>query len=70
MCVLVGSDPMARSAAGLTVTLRLRRDQDAGRRFCGRLFEGLAVDARVVRARARVHEDVAVSFATRVASGG
>ncbi len=70
MCVLVGSDPMARSAAGLTVTLRLRHDQDAGRRFCGRLFEGLAVDARVVRARARVHEDVAVSFATRVASGG
>jgi hypothetical protein len=84
MCVLVGSEPMARSSAGLTVRLGQRaegigqraqgtgqvgRAGQAGRgRFSGRLFEGLNVEARVVRARTRLNEDAVVSFATAVAN--
>ena len=69
MCVIAGNEPMARSSAGLTVrvapALRLRSGQ-AGR-FSGRLFEGLDVQARVVRARTREHEDSVISFSTAVA---
>ena len=75
MCVIVGNEPMARSSAGLTVVvapaesagaaLRLRSGQ-AGR-FSGRLFEGFDLQARVVRARARQHEDSVSSFSTAVA---
>ena len=46
--LLVGSEPMARSAAGLTLSLTARR---AGVRFGTRLFEGIDVDARVISAR-------------------
>jgi recombination protein RecA len=52
-CVLVGAEPMARSSAGLTLQLG-QRPSDAGavgRRFRGRLFDGLDLEARVVRAR-------------------
>jgi hypothetical protein len=50
VCVLIGPEPMARSSAGLTMRLAARaRD---GIRFRGRLFDGLTVEARVVRARA------------------
>jgi hypothetical protein len=38
--------------------------RDSGIRFGARLFEGLEVDARVVRARARVHEEAGVAIAT------
>jgi RecA DNA recombination protein len=53
-CLLVGTDPMARSSAGLTVRLsaapvRLRADN--------RLLAGLDLDVQVVRARARMHEN-------------
>src|SRR5262245_13997071 len=61
-CLLVGSEAMARSSAGLT----LRIGQPAARpgsRF-SRLFEGLEVDARVVRARARQDGDVCVPLST------
>jgi hypothetical protein len=50
VCVLVGSEPMARSSAGLTVQCGLRH-ADCGFRFTQRLFEGLDVDARVINAR-------------------
>ena len=70
-CVLVGSEPMARSSAGLTLKMGLGiRDLGFGirdsRRFSGRLFDGLNVEAQVVRARARVQEqsDVRVSVST------
>jgi hypothetical protein len=70
VCVLVGGEPMARSAAGLTVQL----DQKAkviGQRTVGNfgppLFTGLDLEARVVRARAREHEDVRVSVSTTCA---
>jgi recombination protein RecA len=62
-CVLVGSDTMARSSAGLTVRTGAR-DLGLGVRFRNRLFDGLDVRARVVRARARAHEDAAVALTT------
>src|SRR2546422_10356587 len=48
--VLVGSEPMARSSAGLTLRLGIR-DPRFGIRFSGRLFDGLDIEARIVRAR-------------------
>ena|SRR5579862_2787673 len=78
-CVLVGTDPMARSSAGLTLSLG-KRDQGVGRRdgvgssegvgvrFCGRRFDGLDVGSRVVRARAGMHEEAAVAWSTVAAS--
>jgi hypothetical protein len=65
-CVLVGGERLARSSAGLT--LQLARD-GSGIRFTGRLFDGLAVDARVVRSRTRPQEqaDVRVSLSTTCA---
>src|SRR5262245_206297 len=39
----------------------------AGLRFEGRLFTGLDIRARVIRARARVHENVCVSLSTSCA---
>ena len=119
LCVLVGNEPMARSSAGLTVTLTGQRAEGPGHRdqerprpcrgedmeirreasasvrggsaearsdpasegwrapppvqkmkarFSERLFEGLDVDARVVRARVRMHEDSVASFATAVSN--
>lgn len=64
VCVLIGTDPMARSAAGLTVNLTLARPAD-GRLFDGRLFTGLKVEARVIRARAHCHEGVSLRFETK-----
>jgi recombination protein RecA len=66
--VLVGSEPMARSSAGLTVKLAMR-ESGGGIRFGPRLFEGIDVDARVVRARARHQEqcDVRVPISTACA---
>jgi hypothetical protein len=62
-CLLVGSEGMARSSAGLTlrVTQKLER---GGQRFSERLFDGLDLDARVIRARARKDGDVCVSLST------
>jgi len=64
-CILVGGEAMARSSAGLT--LRLARAQGSGLRFNERLFDGIDVEARVVRARAREQEDVRVSLSTTCA---
>ena len=64
-CVLVGGERLARSSAGLT--LQLGSDgSGSGIRFKGRMFDGLAVDARVVRSRTRPQEqaDVRVSLST------
>jgi len=81
ICVLVGGEPMARSSAGLTVRVGLRaeaglratkkglglRAEGLGIRFSGQLFEGLDIDAGVIRARARVYEDANVALTTRAA---
>jgi hypothetical protein len=71
-CVLVGGDAMARSSAGLTLKCGVRSAEcgvptAGGRRFHGSLFDGLDVEARVVRARAREQEDVRVSLSTTCA---
>jgi hypothetical protein len=62
-CVLVGGQPMARSAAGLTLQLGIR-NLESGMRFHGQLFDGLDIQARVVRARARECEEVCVALST------
>jgi hypothetical protein len=77
VCVLVGRDPMARSSAGLTLRLEAggwrleagdRTGAGGGRLEVGaggRLFEGLDVRARVIRARARAEEDTSMALVTR-----
>ena len=65
-CVLVGSQPMARSSAGLTLRLGIR-ESGVGIRFGDSLFDGLTVEATVIRARAREHEEARVAFSTRAA---
>jgi recombination protein RecA len=62
-CVLVGSQPMARSSAGLTLRLGIR-ESGVGIRFGDSLFDGVTVEARVIRARAREHEEASVAFST------
>jgi hypothetical protein len=72
-CVLVADSPMARSSAGLTVRLQRRMGPPAGERagrFNGRMFEGLDVDVRVVRARAHTHEEARGGFSTRAYARG
>jgi recA bacterial DNA recombination protein len=76
MCVIVGNEPMARSSSGLTVLVGPRQSdivsgfsrtvKSAGK-FSDRLLEGLDLQARVVRARARQYEDSVASFPTAVA---
>jgi recombination protein RecA len=68
-CVLVGTEPMARSSAGLTLRLvpGVRDsgfEMSRGSRFRGRLFEGLDVTASVVRARSHVREEAVAAFTT------
>jgi len=62
-CVLVGTEPMARSSAGLTLKLG-SGNVECSARFPGRLFDGLDVQARVVRARAREKEEATAIFST------
>jgi recombination protein RecA len=65
-CLLVGSEPMARSSAGLTIRLGhdRARSADRGPRFGTTLFDGLDFDARVLRARARREDDVRLALST------
>jgi len=78
-CLLVGSEPMARSSAGLT--LRLARNAERGMRnaeygmantecgirFGDRLFDGLTIGAEIVRAHARPQSAAAVGLTTTAA---
>ena len=63
-CVLVGGEPMARSSAGLTVRLGSGIEGsgigNVGSGAC--LFDGLDIEARVVRARAREREEASVAL--------
>ena len=61
VCLLVGSEAMARSSAGLTLRLGIR-DSGFGIRFGSRLFDGIDIDAQVVRARN--HEHVRMPLST------
>jgi hypothetical protein len=76
-CLLVGSEPMARSSAGLTLRLANRGGGDSGLgglssggsgiRFGELLFDGLTVNARIVRARARERDESGITLNTRAA---
>src|SRR5919198_2932839 len=62
ICLLVGSEPMARSSAGLTLRVGIRDSGFGIRnaesiRFSDRLFDGLDIDATVVGARWRRGSD-------------
>jgi hypothetical protein len=61
--LLVAGEPLARSAAGLSI--RLQPSRGAGTRFTGRLFDGLDVDIRVSRARTLASDDTPVAASTR-----
>ena len=71
VCLLVGSEPMSRSSAGLTLRLGIR-DSGFGIRFGARVFEGLDLDASVHRSRipnpeSRVPSDVRLPLQTSCA---
>jgi hypothetical protein len=66
ICVLVGAAPMARSSAGLTVTLKRRPAREGA--AAGTLFNGFALDLRIARARRQGRDDQAVELATEAAS--
>ena len=58
---------MARSSAGLTLRLGLGTEGlglQAGVKFSTHLFDGLDVQARIVRARAREQEEATVALTT------
>jgi hypothetical protein len=59
VCVLVGTEAMGRSSAGLTV--RVKR---SGVTFGRRLFGGLDIEARIARARFRTEDHVRVPLST------
>jgi hypothetical protein len=83
-CVLVGTERLARSSAGLTIALGIRdracgpsdpsaelrvdlslsKVERCGIRFNQRMFDGIDVEARVIRSRARIREETAVALAT------
>jgi hypothetical protein len=65
-CVLIGAERLARSSAGLTLELGARGSGLGvrGVRFTERMFDGLDVEARVIRSRAHVHKETAVALAT------
>ena len=65
-CVLIGGEPMARSSAGLT--LRFGRADGSGLRAGPQLFDGLDIQARIVRARAREREEATVALSTVASS--
>ena len=80
MALLVGGEPMARSAAGVSMALHppspLQGSGEAGRRttndqrpvharFGGALFDGLSVQARVARARMDPMGHTGVSLRTK-----
>lgn len=78
-CLLVGSEPMARSSAGLTLRLANRElrigdwglggsgNGESGIRFGDSLFDGLTVGAQVVRARTGYRDEATVTLNTRAA---
>ena len=60
VCLVVADAPLARSAGGITLQLGA-----GAARFSGRLFDGVDVEARVIRARDPNHVRVPLSTAAR-----
>lgn len=76
MCLLAGNEPMSRSSAGLSIHLQpssaaadVAADLGVHKsgRFAGHLFDGLDLQARVVRARVHGADATALPMATKVA---
>jgi hypothetical protein len=68
VCVLIGAEPMARSSAGLTVKVGIRNSEfGTSNFFRGALFNGLDIEARIVRARAQHRDNGSVTFSSRAA---
>ena len=68
ICVLAGNEPMSRSSAGLSITLQPSSPAvGVAARFVGHLFDGLDLEACVVRARVHGTDSVALPLATKVA---
>ena len=71
--VLVGSAPMARSSAGVSIRLQRATAGAAATvssthaRFSGALFEGLSIEAGVSRARVQPVDSSAIALTTRAA---
>jgi hypothetical protein len=70
-CILVGTEPMARSSAGLSVRCERAgskgpRAEGKGQRAegLGRMFKGLDLELHVISARGHMREGVCVSLAT------
>lgn len=63
--LLVGNEPMSRSAAGVSIALRPAEETHA--RFAGALFDGVSIEACVARARVQVSDTRPVPLSTRVA---
>ncbi len=66
MALLVGNAPMSRSAAGLSIRLEAG-GRAGGARFSPQLFEGLALAARVSRARVQAQDTVPLPLGTKAA---
>jgi hypothetical protein len=71
VCVLTAGEPVARSAAGLSV--KVRRAEGSGLRAEGegqraeghaQLVDGFDIEARVIRARAHAREEASVAMST------
>src|SRR5262249_38352702 len=63
-CVLVAAESIARSSAGLTLQLGVSAGAREARGDRRTRITGTDVEARIVRARTRGHEDVRVSVST------
>ncbi len=70
-CILVGTEPMARSSAGLSVRFESvegtrKKAEGKGQRAegTGRMFKGLHLELHVISARGHMREGVCVSLAT------
>jgi recombination protein RecA len=66
VCVLAGTEQIARSTAGLTLKMRPARERTDVSRRMSRVFEGLDLEVQAIRARVWVREDVRLGLATRV----
>lgn len=64
--LVVGSEPVSRSAAGVSIALRAAADA-APARFAGTLFDGLSIEACVASARVQASGTRPVAVATKVA---
>lgn len=67
IAVIVGSESVSRSAAGVSIALRAAETAPA--RFSGALFDGLSLEACVSRARVQMSDTQPLPLSTRVHHG-